>query len=362
LSDSLSLFHTPAPPTLADVGWDDEWAAVFAALAPPGALAARVARADRGACTVLAPGNLRVTSGRRPVATGDWVIVGPGPLPDDLPTVIDVLPRRSAFVRERPGRETAEQVVAANVDTVLVVNGLDTGVNARRIERYLALAWQSGAVPAIVLTKADCCTDDDVAGAVEDVRSVALGVEVHTVSAADGRGIDRLATAHLSQGRTVALLGPSGSGKSTLVNRLAGADVMATGETRRDGKGRHTTVHRELVVLPGRGLLLDTPGMRGISLWDAAEGVSQTFADVEALIGECRFSDCRHLGEPGCAVLAAVEDGSLVESRLASWHKLQREARALAARQGDRAAKEENLRRWKAIAKASRHRDRRRDR
>jgi ribosome biogenesis GTPase / thiamine phosphate phosphatase len=355
LSESLSC--TPA-----DVGWDDHWATAFAGLAPPGAFPARVARADRGACTALAPQPVRVASARHPVATGDWVVVAPGPLPDDPPFVTDILPRRSAFVRERPGGETAAQIVAANVDTLFIVNGLDTGVHTRRIERYLALGWQSGAIPAVVLTKADCCTEDEVTDAVGSVRAVAIGVEVHAVSAADGRGIDGLAMAHLSVGRTVALLGPSGSGKSTLVNRLAAADVMATGETRRDGKGRHTTAHRELVVLPGRGLLLDTPGMRGLGLWDAGDGLAQTFADVEALVGKCRFSDCRHGGEPGCAVLAAVDDGSLAETRLASWRKLQREARALAARQGDRVAREENLRRYKAIAKASRHRDRRRDR
>jgi ribosome biogenesis GTPase / thiamine phosphate phosphatase len=311
---------------------------------------------------VLSPKAIRVASGRHPVATGDWVVVGPGPLHDDPPVVTDVLPRRSAFVREHPGRETASQVVAANVDTVLLVNGLDTGVNTRRIERYLALGWQSGAIPAVVLTKTDCCSEDEVAGAVESVRSVALGVEVDAVSAADGRGIDRLAAAHLSRGRTVALLGPSGSGKSTLVNRLAGAEPMATGDTRRDGKGRHTTTHRELVVLPGRGLLLDTPGMRGLGLWDAEEGLSHTFADVEALVGSCRFSDCGHAREPGCAVLAAVDNGGLDESRLASWRKLQREQRALAARQRDRTAREEKARRWQAIAKANRHRDRRCDR
>jgi ribosome biogenesis GTPase len=363
----LSASASWAPgPSLADLGWDDGWAALLSAAAHAAEdfpfMPARVARADRGASTVLGPEPVRVANGRHLVATGDWVVVGPGPLPDDLPTVLDILPRRSEFVRERPGRETAAQVVAANVDAVLLVSGLDTAVNTRRIERYLTLGWQSGAVPVVVLTKTDCRTEDEVAEAVESVRSVALGVEIHAVSAADGTGVDGLGAAQLARGRTVALLGPSGSGKSTLVNRLAGADLMATGDTRRDGKGRHTTSHRELVVIPGGGLLLDTPGMRGLGLWDADEGLAKAFSDVDALIGACRFSDCRHMGEPGCAVLAAIDDGSLPESRLASWRKLQREARRLATRQGDRALKDENLRRWKAIAKASRQRDRRRDR
>jgi ribosome biogenesis GTPase / thiamine phosphate phosphatase len=351
-----------ADQSLAELGWDDGWSALISDRFPNKSFPARVARADRGASTALAPEAVRVLNGRHPVATGDWVVVGPGPMADDPAAVIEILPRRSSFVREQPGRETAAQVVAANVDAVLLVCGLDTAINTRRIERYLTLGWQSGAVPVVVLTKTDCLIEDEVAAAVSSVSSVALGVEIHAVSAASGSGVDGLAAAQLARGRTVALLGPSGSGKSTLVNRLAGADVMATGETRRDGKGRHTTSHRELVVVPGRGLLLDTPGLRGLGLWDADDGLARTFSDVDALIGACRFSDCRHLGEPGCAVLAAVEDGSLADSRLASWRKLQREARALAARQGDRAVKDENQRRWKAIAKANRHRDRRRDR
>jgi ribosome biogenesis GTPase / thiamine phosphate phosphatase len=213
----------------------------------------------------------------------------------------------------------------------------------------------------VVLTKADCCREDDTAERAAQTRSVAIGVDVHTVSALTGVGIDGLAR-HLARGRTVALLGPSGAGKSTLVNRLVGAELMPTADVRGDGKGRHTTTHRELVVVPGRGLLLDTPGMRGLALWDADEGLSRTFADVEALIGTCQFSDCSHQSEPGCAVRAAVAEGSLAESRLTSWRKLQRELRSVAARQGDRAARENNLRRYKAIAKASRHRDPRRDR
>ncbi len=342
---------------LAGLGWDDDWAAALADHRGPPLFPGRVSRTDRGVCTVLTPDVVRVATGRHRVATGDWVAIAPG----DPPCVAAVLPRRGAFMRERAGPETAAQVLAANVDVVFVVGSLIAGFSPRRIERYLTLAWQSAGTPVVVLTKADCCPSDDTVAMAARAQSVAVGVEVHCVSALTGAGIDRLA-GHLAPGRTVALLGPSGAGKSTLVNCLAGAEVMPTAEVRGDGKGRHTTTHRELVVLPGRGLLLDTPGLRGLALWDADEGLSRTFDDVESLTGACRFSDCRHESEPGCAVLGAIEDGSLSEARLASWRKLQRELRALAARQGDRAAREDNLRRWKAIAKAGRHRDPRRDR
>jgi ribosome biogenesis GTPase len=349
--------------SLVDLGWDDGWTAAFAGFATmPDVLPARVSRADRGVCTVLSPEPMRVVNGREAIATGDWVVVGPGPLPGDRSVVAAILPRRTAFVRQRPGSESSEQVVAANVDTVLVVNALDTPLSPRRIERYLALVWQSGAVPVVVLTKADCCPADELAGLVQQTQAVGLGVDVVAVSAASGAGIEDLATTYLSVGRTAALLGPSGSGKSTLVNLLAGAMVMTTGDTRRDGKGRHTTSHRELVVVPGRGLLLDTPGMRGLAMWDADEGLSQTFADVEDLIVACRFSNCSHTSESGCAVLAALRDGSLPYDRLAGWRKLQQELRSLAARQGDRAAQYEKRQRRKAVAKANKRGDSGRDR
>jgi ribosome biogenesis GTPase len=356
------------------LGWDQGWAGAFAdaqADAPadaghgaPGArmTPGRVARADRGACTVLTPEPMRADANRQHPVVGDWVALALGPGANDPPVVHAVLPRRSAFTRHRTGRETTEQVLAANIDVVFVVGGLDVDPNPRRIERYLTLAWQSGAVPVVVLTKADCCAATEVEDQLALVRSVAIGVDVHAVSGVSGGGVAELAAAHLGVGTTAVLLGPSGVGKSTLVNRLAAAEVMPTGETRTDGKGRHTTTAGQLVALPEGGVLLDTPGLRGVALWDSDAGVAATFADVEELAGNCRFADCRHDGEPGCAVRFAIEEGALTESRLAAWRKLQRELRSLAARQGDRALRDERLRHWKAIAKANRSRDKRRDR
>jgi ribosome biogenesis GTPase len=311
---------------------------------------------------VLTPEPARADANRHRLVVGDWAALAVGRGANEPLHVHAALPRRGAFTRQRAGRTTGEQILAANIDVVFVVGGLDVNLNPRRIERYLTLAWQSGAVPVVVLTKADCCSATEVADELALVRSVAIGADVHAVSGVTGDGVTELAAAHLGSGTTAVLLGPSGVGKSTLVNRLAGADVMATGETRADGKGRHTTTAGQLVVLPGGGVLLDTPGLRGLALWDADEGLAATFADVEEAAGACRFTDCRHDGEPGCAVRFAIEDGQLTESRLAAWRKLQRELRALAARQGDRALRDERLRHWKAIAKANRSRDKRRDR
>jgi ribosome biogenesis GTPase len=267
-------------PSLADLGWDDDWAASLAASPNPSATPGRVARVDLGACTVLtAAGSVRATIHHgQSVATGDWVIL----TTDDSVRVLDVLPRRTLFRRGAEGGETREQVVAANVDTVLLVNALDVRLSVRRIERYLALAWQSGAAPAVVLSKADTVTPEQLEKAVLATEAVALGCPVHVVSATTGDGMAQLSR-HLAPGRTTTLLGTSGAGKSTLVNLLAGAEVAATGEVRSDGKGRHTTTHRELIVLPGRGMLLDTPGMRAISLsgmrpraWSALSRMSRS--------------------------------------------------------------------------------------
>jgi ribosome biogenesis GTPase len=241
------------------------------------------------------------------------------------------------------------QVLAANVDTVFVVHPIAEDPNLRRIERELALAWDSGAVPVVVLTKADLSADADAAR--DAVEAVALGVDVVVTSAVEGEGIDALG-AYATGGRTVALVGPSGAGKSTLVNALVGSDVQATREVREsDGKGRHTTVVREIVPLPGGGALLDTPGMRALALTDADEGIAVAFADIVELAEDCRFRDCTHSGEPGCAVQAAVDRGELAPERLESWHKLRREAE-VAAMKTDARLRSEEVRRWKVILKS----------
>ena len=343
---------------LPDLGWDsgrDAEFAPFAETCVPG----RVARPDKGSYLVLtAYGPLRVeVSGALrhaaldPTAlptVGDWVAVRDGVL------VEAVLPRRSAFVRHGAANATAGQVLAANVDVVFVVVGLATPPNLRRLERFLALAWESGGQPAVLLTKADLCADLDPV--VASVAGAAPGCGVHAVSSLTGDGVADV-RAYLLPGRTVVLLGASGVGKSTLANRLLGAEYLATTAIRDDGKGRHTTTHRELIPLPGGAVLIDTPGLRGLQLWDAEDGLDRAFSEVEALFGGCRFTDCAHLTEPGCAVLTALDDGTLEPRRWESYQKLQRELRYVAAKQ------DVNLRladrdKWKAIHKEARARSR----
>lgn len=253
-------------------------------------------------------------------AVGDWVLAS---LPADGDAIIHrILPRKSRFSRKAAGRAAEEQIVAANIDVVWICCALDSDFSPRRIERYLVLAWNSGAVPVVVLTKADLAADVDRQRA--EVEAVTPGVDVHVTSCVNGLGLERLA-ASLRPGLTVALLGSSGVGKSTLVNRLSGVDVQAIGAVREDGKGRHTTTVRQLLRLPGGALVVDTPGMRELALWEADEGMETSFSDVEELAANCRFGDCRHEDEPGCAVLRAVEEGRLDAARLASYHKLGRE-------------------------------------
>ena len=258
---------------------------------------------------------------RVPPAVGDRVLLGTHP--GGTPALAAVLPRRTAVVRDGPDRTSREQVLAANVDVVLVVEHLDPDPSPGRVERLLTLAWRSGAQPVVVLTKADLVPDPD--GMADEVRAVAIGADVHAVSVTAGTGLDPV-RALLGPGRTLVVVGPSGAGKSTLVNALAGAEVMGTGDRRADGRGRHTTVHRELVPLPGGSSLIDTPGLRGVGLVADARSLDATFADVAALAGRCRFGDCEHRTEPGCAVLAAVADGTLPARRLDSWRRLAREA------------------------------------
>jgi ribosome small subunit-dependent GTPase A len=267
-------------------------------------------------------------------AVGDWVAVR-GEL------AVAVLPRRSAFTRTVAGRSSAAQVVAANLDVVLVVEALVGAARLRRVERYLAVAWSSGATPVVILTKADLC--DDVPAAVEQVAEDALGVEVLPVSSVTGAGIAAVG-ALLGPGRTGAMVGPSGVGKSSLANALAGRVLAETRDIRDDGRGRHTTTARELHVLPGGGLLVDTPGMRELGLYDDADGVETAYADVAELAAACRFRDCGHRTEPGCAVAAALDDGRLDPGRYSAWRKLQAEAHRQLLRVDARARAQERAR------------------
>ena len=281
-------------------------------------------------------------------AVGDWVVVRRRRA-DDRATIVGVLPRRSWFSRKAAGTLTDEQIVAANVDVVFTVMALDANFNLRRLERYLLLSRESGAAPVILLTKPDL--SDALPAQVAAVRSVAGALPVHVVNPRRNEGLEHVA-AYLTTGRTGALLGSSGVGKSTIINRLVGGDVQKTREVRAaDSKGRHTTMHRELVVLPNGGLIIDTPGMRELQLWDVGDAVRETFDDIEALAAGCHFTDCRHRDEPRCAVKAAFADGRLAPGRLESYLRLQGELAAL-ARQQDERVQLEDKRRSKVMGKA----------
>ncbi len=337
-----------SPDALAALGWSDHFDSAFGPHRDAGLEPARVATQSHGLYRLLsASGEHRAERAGRlnhvsdPVdrpAVGDWVAAD---LRDDgSATIHAVLPRLTVFLRKEASGvsdRTQEQVVAANVDTVFLVAALGRDLSPRRLERYLTAAWESGARPVVVLTKADLHPDhaDDLA----EIETVALGVDVHVTSAVTGEGLEALEP-YLAPGGTVALLGSSGVGKSTLVNRLAGEELLATRDVREDERGRHTTSHRELVPLPGGALLLDTPGMRELQLWDSAEGLERAFADVAELAASCRFSDCEHRTEPGCAILAGLGDGTLEPERWDSYLKLQRELKALAIRQDARLSAE----------------------
>jgi len=255
-------------------------------------------------------------------AVGDWVVID---LQDSKARAIihDILPRKSKFSRKVAGDNTEEQIVAANIDTIFIVTSLNQDFNLRRLERYLTIAWNSGAKPVIVLSKADLCADAEAKKA--EVETVAFGVPIHIVSSLSGEGLDELEE-YLETGYTVALLGSSGVGKSTIINQLMGSEKMEVDEIRiNDGKGKHTTTHRELIVLETGGIVIDTPGMREIQLWDGNEGIKESFEDIETLAQNCKFNDCQHDSEPGCAVKEAIEQGDLPEKRLESYRKLERE-------------------------------------
>jgi ribosome biogenesis GTPase len=323
---------------LEDFGWDAFFAEAFEPYVGDNLIPARVSARHHGPCelfTELGPmGGLPAgkLSDEELPAVGDWVAVRP--VDGEKKAVIEaVLPRRTSFMRKEAHKRTIEQVIAANVDTVFVVTAFGFDLNPRRLERYLTSAWDSGSSPVIVVNKLD--TAEDPTAELLEIEPVVMGVPVHAVSAVTGDGLDEL-DPYLEPGKTIALLGSSGVGKSTLVNRFAGRDVLATAQTSAGGRGRHTTSHRELVPLPSGAILLDTPGMRELQLWAGEETLDTTFSEISELAGECRFADCAHEREPGCAIRRALSDGSLSQERWSSYLKLQRELRALAIRKDAR--------------------------
>lgn len=344
---------------LVELGWDDSWRELASAYPQTGEIG-RVVRVDKTLCTVVTEsGPVRASYGASVLdavaidvcaapCTGDWCLVRHWP---DGPTTVEaVLERRTAVVRAASSGTSTGQVLVANVDVLAVVVALHPEPNLSRIERLVTLAWESGGRPVVVLTKADLATDAQLLAA--DVRVSAPGVDVVVCSTVTGEGIADV-RALVAGNLTVGFLGASGHGKSSLTNALVGAEVLTTKQIRDDGKGRHTSVRRELVPLPGGGAVIDTPGLRGVGLQQATEGLASTFPDIEALVEWCRFNDCSHEGEPGCAVRTAIEDGTLAERRLDSWRRLRREMVWMASRTDARLRKEQ-LKKWKAVTKQNR--------
>jgi ribosome biogenesis GTPase len=335
--------------TLAELGWDDTFAQAFAPFAAEGCVPARVTLHLKGYYEVTGESGARLgectgrflhdaaTAANLP-AIGDWAAITPQPGTDHRANIHGLLPRRTKFSRKAAGEQEIEQVVAANVDTVFLVSALDANYNLHRIERYLAAAWASGAQPVILLNKADVC--EDAMALKHEVEAIAPRVPVLILSAKTRRGLKALGP-WLQPGRTVALLGSSGVGKSTLINRLLGEKVQDTQEVREaDSKGLHTTTQRELLVAPGGALIIDTPGMRELSPWDAGADVAAAFADVAEIAARCKFRDCAHTVEPGCAVQAALADGSLDLGRWQSYLRMRR-ATAHEERRHDRLAQQQ---------------------
>ena len=348
---------------LALLGWNPRFAAAFSAHASVGLVPGRVIQQFNHLYTVATEvGEMRAQlSGRLryeaspeqlPV-TGDWVALRiPSnriPSNTDVAQVMVVLPRLTRFSRRAAGKGDREQVIAANLDYAFLVSGLDNDFSPRRIERYLAAAWDSGATPVVILNKLDLCADP--AASVHAVEEVAVGTAIHAVSALRGDGLEELSR-YCEPGQTVALLGSSGVGKSTLINHLLGTETQITQPVLEDGRGRHTTTRRELLFCARGGMVIDTPGMRELQLWDDDEGLQRTFDEIETLARNCRYRDCRHQQEPGCAVLEAVNAGTLSAERLSSLHKLQREL-AWLDRQEDPMADLAEKRRWKSIHKSA---------
>ena len=339
---------------LRDWGWDDQWAQLAAQLGADSSKVARVVGQDRASWTVRTPSGPQTARipgaahhDSRPVV-GDWVLAEPGPMSTDPWSILAVLPRRSCISRGVAGTGRSEQILAANVDRVWIVHGLDLEFNARRLERYLAVVWDSGASPEIVLTKSDLA--DDLDARVSQVEAVSAGVPVRIVSARDSESVEFLRNT-LTSGSTVSLLGPSGVGKSTLVTLLAERTVAVTGEVRSgDRKGRHVTTGRDLYRITGGALLLDTPGIRELRVWVLDDGLNRAFPDIEELAHGCRFRDCRHEREPGCAVQEALETGALDPERLGSFKKLRAEA-AYETQKTDPRARAAAVSEWKTAMK-----------
>jgi len=341
--------------TLAALGWTDDLEAAFTPYVERGFIPARVVAEHRGGYYVRSELGDRLAQARGRLrddelwggmpAVGDWVVVCDAP--GDSFAIEALLPRRTKVSRKTPWLKAEEHILVANVDTVVLVTGLDQDFNPRRLERYLTAAWDSGADPVIVLTKLDVCDDP---GKVAEAESVAVGVPVHPVSNVTGEGIDAVRQL-LEPAKTFVLLGSSGTGKSTLANRLAGRTVMETGDLRNDGRGRHTTRHRQLLVMPGGAILIDTPGLRELQIWEG--DIDSAFADIAELASQCRFNDCAHSTEPDCAVREALETGELDEGRWANYVKLQRELRSIEARSSRRLQRELKSR-WRARARETR--------
>ena len=347
----MSIYFTSQ---LATLGWDSYFDEKFKPFTAGDGVPARVI-ADYGTEYLVHDGNdsRRASVARRvrddgaaTPAVGDWVSVLKR---KPVGAILGVLERRTVFARKAPGTETREQILAANVDVAFVVAAA-TDVNARRIERYLTIAWQSGATPVVLLTKADIAEELDEMRA--ELEAVSLGTSVIVTSAVTGDGVDEIIR-ELRPARTGVLLGPSGAGKSTLINRIVGSDLMRTRLIHRSGEGRHMTSHRQLVQLPQGGMIIDTPGLREAQLWEGDEALVNVFEDIEELALTCRFTDCAHAAEPGCAIKAALEAGTLDEERFRSYRKLQRELRAVAAKTDARIRIEER-KKWKQITVANR--------
>ena len=347
--------------SLQQLGWNDFFQSQLGET-PPDSILARVAGEQRGAYLLFAEhGALDASVAGRFMheatdrgdypAVGDWVLARP--LPGEAKAIVQsVLPRRSKLSRKSAGERTDEQIMAANVDTVFLVAALNSELNIRRIERYLTVIWESGARPVIILNKADL--SDEGRALVARVEVIAPGVDVYLTSAVTDDGVEAVRP-YLAEGQTVVFVGSSGVGKSSLVNRLLDTEQQAVHDVRADGKGRHTTTTREMLAIPGGGLIIDTPGLRELQLWDAEAGMGQTFSDVEDIAADCPFSDCNHQAEPGCAVQAAIDAGTLDFGRLESYRKLQREQLFIESKK-DYGLRLAQKKKWKAIHTANRQR------